>query len=186
MAFLLPIVVAPTIAGLIWRFMLNYEYGIINYFITLLHLPKLVWLADSILAPLSLMIADIWQWTPFMIIILLAGLQSLPDEVIEASIIDGCTGKQSWIYVKLPMIKNVIAIVLLLRVIDTFRVYDIVAMMTRGGPVNATSTLSWNIFIKGFKIFDFDRAAATSLLMLVVVTLITTAIIKFTKFNINE
>lgn len=186
MVFLLPIVVAPTIAGLVWRFMLNYEYGIINYFMTLLHLPKLVWLADSILAPLSLMIADIWQWTPFMIIILLAGLQSLPDEVIEASVIDGCTGKQSWIYVKLPMIKNVIAIVLLLRVIDTFRVYDIVAMMTRGGPVNATSTLSWNIFIKGFTIFDFDRAAATSLLMLIVVTVITTAIIKFTKFSINE
>lgn len=185
MIFLLPIVVASTVVGLIWRFMLNYEYGIINYFFTLIHLPKLVWLANPILAPLSLILVDIWQWTPFMIIILLAGLQSLPTEVIEASVIDGCSGIQAWIYVKLPIIKNVIAIVLLLRIIDTFRIYDIVAMMTRGGPVYASYTLSWNIFTRGFQIFDFGKAAAMSLFMLAVVTLITTSILKITKFEIN-
>lgn len=186
MIFLLPIIVAPTIVGLIGRFMLNYEYGIINYFFTLIHLPKLVWLANPILAPVALMLVDIWQWTPFVIIILLAGLQSLPTEVIEASVIDGCSGIQSWIYVKLPMLKNVIVIVLLLRIIDTFRIYDSVAMMTRGGPVYATSTLSWTIFIRGFQIFDFGKAAVMSLFMLAVVTLLTTIILKITKYEFND
>ena len=185
MIFLLPIVVASTVVGLTWRFMLNYEYGIINYFFKLIHLPKLVWLANPILAPLSLMLVDIWQWTPFMIIILLAGLQSIPTEVIEASVIDGCSGIQAWIYIKLPMIKNVIVIALLLRIIDTFRIYDSVAMMTRGGPVYATNTLSWNIFTRGFRTFNFGKAAAMSLLMLAVVTLIITAISKITEFEIN-
>lgn len=186
MIFLLPIVVAPTVVGLIWRFMLNYEYGIINYFFKLINIPRLGWLANQSLALISIIIADIWQWTPFMIIILLAGLQSLPTEVIEASVIDGCSGIQSWIHVKLPMIKKIIAIVLLLRIIDTFRIYDIVAMMTRGGPVKATSTLSWNIYTRGFLIFDFDKAAAMSLITLVIVTIITTIILKITKFEISE
>lgn len=95
MVFLLPIVVAPTVVGLIWRFMLNYEYGIIKYFFTLINIPRLGWLASQNFALISIIIVDIWQWTPFMIIILLAGLQSLPTEVIKASVINGCSGRQS-------------------------------------------------------------------------------------------
>jgi multiple sugar transport system permease protein len=183
---LLPMVVAPAIAGLMWRFMLNYEYGVINYFFTVLKMQRYAWLASKYLALPALMVTDIWQWTPFMTIILLAGLQSLPDDPLEAAAIDGCSRWQTFWFIILPMLKPVATIAIVLRTIDAFRIYDIIFMMTRGGPVHATTSLSWLIYETGFKTFELHQSASMSWMMLIFVTVIITYILKFTGVNASR
>jgi multiple sugar transport system permease protein len=181
--FLLPVVVAPAISGLMWRFMLNYEYGVLNYFMTVVNLQRHAWLAEKSLALPALIMTDIWQWTPFMTIILLAGLQSLPDEPMEAAQIDGCSSWQRFWQITLPMMKRVTTIALVLRTIDAFRIYDIIFMMTRGGPVHATASLSWIIYERAFKTFELHKSATMSWLMLIIVTVIIMVILRNTKIE---
>ncbi|WP_369018252.1 sugar ABC transporter permease [Thermatribacter velox] len=164
---LVPMMVAPLVVGLMWRYLLNANYGVINYFIK--HFLRIIppeWLSHPSWALPTLIFVDVWQWTPFMFIILLAGIQSLPKYPSEAAQIDGAKGYQILWHITLPLLRPVILVALLLRLIDSFRVYDLVYSMTRGGPINKTETLSWYIYQVGFKFFDFGYAAALSWVML--------------------
>lgn len=181
---LLPIAMAPTVVGLMFRFMMNEQYGVLNYFMELLGFSRQAWLSDINLALPALIITDVWQWTPFMMIILLAGLKGIPDEPYEAAGIDGASPWQMFRYVTIPQLSRIISIALLLRTIDAFRIYDTIYMMTKGGPINVTSTLSWIVYDKGFKFLEFGYGAATSVVMLViVVTLISLAMKKMNLFE---
>lgn len=175
---LLPIVMTPTVVGLMFRFMMNDQYGIFNHFIEGLGLNRTPWLSDIRYALPALIITDIWQWTPFMILIILAGLQGLSEEVYEAVRVDGASKWQTFIYVTLPMLSRIIFIAVLLRTIDSFRAYDTIFMMTRGGPVNATSTLSWIVYDKGFKTLDFGYGSSICVVMLFLIVLILPKVLK--------
>lgn len=166
---LIPIAMAPTVVGLMFRFMLNEQYGVFNYFIELMGFSRTAWLSDPQLALPALILTDVWQWTPFMMIILLAGLKGIPDEPYEAASIDGASAWQSFRYVTIPQLSRIIFIALLLRTIDAFRIYDTIYMMTKGGPINVTSTLSWIVYDKGFKFLEFGYGAAISVVMLILV-----------------
>ncbi|KIL49423.1 carbohydrate ABC transporter permease [Jeotgalibacillus soli] len=181
---MLPIFMAPTVVGLMFRFMMNEQYGVINYFAEVLGFDRTAWLSDPTLALPALIITDIWQWTPFMIIILLAGLQGISDEPLEAAQIDGATKWQALRYVTIPMLSQVIIIAVLLRTIDAFRLYDSIFMMTQGGPVNVTSTLSWIVFDKGFRFLDFGYGAAIAVVMLIIVLILLTLFLK--RFSLFE
>lgn len=175
---LLPIVMTPTVVGLMFRFMMNEQYGILNYFISSLGARRTAWLSDINYALPALIVTDIWQWTPFMLLILLAGLQGLSEEVYEAVRVDGASKWQSFIYVTIPMLSKVIFIAVLLRVIDSFRAYDTVYMMTRGGPINVTSTMSWLVYDKGFRTLDFGFGAAICVVMLIIMLSILPAVLR--------
>lgn len=175
---LLPIVMTPTVVGLMFRFMMNEQYGILNFFISILGAQRTAWLSDINYALPALIATDIWQWTPFMLLILLAGLQGLPEEVYEAVRVDGASKWQAFIYVTVPMLSKVIYIAALLRVIDSFRAYDTVYMMTRGGPINATSTMSWLVYDKGFRTLDFGFGAAICVVMLIIMLSILPAVLR--------
>lgn len=175
---ILPMVLAPLVVGLLWRYMLNVNYGIINYFVKLLGFGPIEFLGSTKWALPSLIMVDVWQWTPFMFLILLAGLQGIPHEVEEAAKVDGANSLQTFIHCLLPLLRYPIAVALLLRVIDAFRVYDIVYMTTRGGPVNATDTMSWHIYNVGFRTLDVSYAAAYAWLMLIVVLVVTAVIVR--------
>jgi multiple sugar transport system permease protein len=181
---LLPIIMAPTVVGLMFRFMFNERYGVINYFVEMLGFERNAWLSDPSLALPTLIATDIWQWTPFMIIILLAGLQGLPNDPIEAAEIDGASKWQIFRYVTVPMLAKVILIAVLLRTIDAFRIYDQIYMMTQGGPVNVTSTLSWLVYDKGFKFLDFGYGAAIAVTVLIIA--VTAVLITLRKFDLFE
>ncbi|MGA2496048.1 MAG: sugar ABC transporter permease, partial [Roseiarcus sp.] len=116
----------------------------------------------------------VWQWTPFTFLILLAALQGVPEDIIEAARIDGARSVRILFDHILPMIRYPIAVALVLRLLDAFRVYDIIYMTTRGGPIDRTQTLSWQIYDVGFKSFDIGYAAAYSWLMLILVVAIST------------
>ncbi len=170
---LIPMMMTPLVVGLMWRYILNPNYGIASFFAkTIFGVIPPEWLSDPRWALPTLIFVDVWQWTPFMFIILLAGIQSLPQDPFEAAQIDGAGKHQVFFHITLPLLRPVILIAILLRVIDTFRVYDLVYSMTRGGPVNITETLSWYIYQTAFKFFDFGYASALSWVMLIITMII--------------
>jgi len=169
-AFLLPAIIAPVVVGLTWRFMLSYDLGTANYFLKAVHLKPFNWLGRPLNALLSVMLIDIWQWTPFAMLIFLAGLESLPLEPYEAARVDGASPWQILKYVTLPQLTPVIAIVLMFRTLDAFKTFDVIYMVTRGGPGNATEVLSYKIWQKAFFQNQLGYAAALSVVAIILAT----------------
>jgi multiple sugar transport system permease protein len=170
---MLPVMVMPLASGLIWFYILNENFGALNWFLTALGSPhRIGFLTDDTLALLSLVLADAWQWTPFVMLVMFAALQSIPEYVYEAAKMDGLNSAQILWRVTLPLLKPAIWIVLLLRVVDAFKMIELVYLMTRGGPGGATETLSWYIYSTGFLDQDLGAAAAQAVVMIVIVTVI--------------
>ena len=176
---LVPMMVAPVVIGYMWRLLYQVEFGPINYMLyAWFGLGPYEWTASARSALLSVVIADVWQWTPFVTLVLLAGLVSLPQELFEVAEIDGATYWQRLRYVTLPLMRRVIAIALLIRLLDAFRELDKIFVMTQGGPGTATETVSYYAYLTGFKYFQVGYAAAMAILLLLVTVLICTAIAK--------
>jgi len=166
--FLMPMMLTPIIIGLMWRFMFHFDTGLVNFFLTVFGFDRIPILAHKTIAFLGVITVDIWQWTPFVLLFIYSGLQSLPLEYFEAAKIDGASSFQVFRYITLPSLKNVIFICLLIRSMDAIREYDKVYTMTYGGPGTSTETISFYIFRQGFRIFDTSYASAASLVLLVV------------------
>ena len=170
-AFLMPAVVAPVVVGLTWRFLFSYDLGPVNFFVSSLGLERINWLGRPASALISVMIVDIWQWTPFAMLIFLAGLESLPLEPYEAAKVDGAHAWQIIRYITLPQLAPIIAVILMFRTLDAFKAFDIIYMMTRGGPGNATEMLSYKIWQKAFFQNKLGYAAAMSVLAIILATI---------------
>ncbi len=167
--FILPMMIAPVAVGLTWRYMFDAQFGLINALLGLFGIAAKSWLAEPGLAFAAIVIADIWQWTPFVFIMMAAALANIDSSVIEASHIDGATWWQMTRLVKLPMIMPVIAITLMMRLIDAFRVLEVIYVLTFGGPGDSTEILALHIYKTAFVGQQLGNAAAISLLLLVVV-----------------
>ena len=170
--FILPMMIAPIAVGLAWRYMFDAQFGLINAVLGLFGIGAKAWLADPTLAFAAIVIADIWQWTPFVFIMMIAALASVDSSVIEASRIDGARWWQMTFRVKLPMIMHVIAITLMMRLIDAFRVLEVVYVLTFGGPGDSTEILALHIYKTAFVGQQLGVASAISVLLLVVVALL--------------
>ncbi|MFC6672720.1 carbohydrate ABC transporter permease [Marinobacterium aestuariivivens] len=179
--FILPMMIAPIVVGLIWKYMYNPQFGILNKMMVGLGLDPILWLSSPDWALWSVIIADIWQWTPFIFILSLAALQSLPSSAMEAAKIDGANGWQTVLYVKIPLMVPVIVVATLLRLIDAFKVLEVIYIMTAGGPGNSTEILSMRIYNEAFVSFELGRAAALSNLLLLLVMLITILMFSYNK-----
>jgi multiple sugar transport system permease protein len=175
---LLPLAAAPIAIGLVWRYMYHSDFGVFNAILAALGLPELNWLGDLQLAMPSIIIFDIWQWTPFVAIITLAGLQSLPKEPFEAAELDGASTWQVLRRLTFPMLTPVLTLIFVLRAIDAVRLYDAVASLTRGGPGAATETLTYYLYRLGLKYFRMDQASAMSLLFLYAVVIFTGIVVR--------
>ena len=167
--FILPMMIAPIAVGLAWRYMFDAQFGLINAVLGLFGIQAMTWLADPTLAFIAIVIADIWQWTPFVFIMMLAALAGVDSAVLEAARIDGARWWQQIFLVKLPMVMHVIAITLMMRLIDAFRVLEVVYVLTFGGPGNSTEILALHIYKTAFVGQQMGVAAAVSVLLLVVV-----------------
>ncbi|MDQ3410650.1 MAG: sugar ABC transporter permease, partial [Chloroflexota bacterium] len=132
------------------------------------------WLSDPEWARVATILVDVWQWTPFVFIIALAGMQSLPTDVIEAAEVDGANWWQSLRYITMPMMAPILWLILMLRTIDAFKVVDVVVAMTQGGPGRATEFMSFYIFRTARRFFDYGGAAAQGFLLLFIVMLLVT------------
>jgi len=143
---LMPMLMAPIVVSMIWKYILHAKVGILNYVLKSLGLPHPAWLSTTPYAMISVILIDVWEWTPFMFLILSAGLASLPREPVEAALIDGATKYQILRHITLPLLKPVIFIAIMLRAMDALKVFDILFVTTRGGPGIATESLTYYIF----------------------------------------
>lgn len=175
---ILPMVMSEVVVGLVWRWIYNAEYGILNYFLDSLGFERLSWLTTPGLAMGSLILTDVWQWTPLVFLVCLAGLKSVPQDSVEAARLDGASWLQIQWHVSLPAIKPIIVSVVLLRLIDCFRFVDKVFIMTYGGPANDTSLLGFRIYLNGFKYFNIGQTAAYSLIYVAMITILVKIMIR--------
>lgn len=170
----MPVVMSFVVVGVLWSWLFNPQFGLINSFLRGLGLDFLVqdWLGDAAVALNSLILVDIWKWYGFHMVIFLAGLQSIPDELYEAARIDGASVWQQFLHVTLPMLQPVMIVNVTISLMGAFNVFDIPFIMTAGGPANATNVMALHIYIRGFKFYRFGYSAALSYVLLVIVTLV--------------
>lgn len=178
--YIIPMVLTPYVIGQTWRFLTDYQYGPIVYGLTLLGFPKISFVGEPFLAINTCILVDVWQWTPFVILILFAGLESLPTEPLEAARIDGASWWQELRYIRVPMMRLAISAVLLIRIMDAFREFDKIFALTAGGPGASTEVLSLYVYRTGFQYFYVGRAAAMALFMLFFIIITSNLYIRFT------
>jgi multiple sugar transport system permease protein len=166
---LLPMVATPVAIALIWALMFNPNLGVLNYFLESLGLPRSLWVADTTLVIPSLVLVDVWQWTPFIALILLAALQGVSQEYYEAARIDGANALQNFWHITLPGIRSAIIVALILRSIDALKTFDIIYVITQGGPGIASETLNVYAFKAGFEFFRAGYAATLLIVLMFVV-----------------
>ena len=168
----MPILVAPVVAAVMWRFMYQPDFGIINYALTSVGLPAVGWLSNPSIALFSIAMIDVWQWTPFVFLTVLAGMYSIPEQYYEAAELDGTNLWRQTLFITIPLLKRVLVIVLLLRLIDLLRAFEIIVATTQGGPGDASYTLPVLIWETAFVSFEIGDAAAASVVLLVLVTVL--------------
>jgi len=180
----LPLVVPPAVTGLMFLLMSDGQFGVLSHYAELIGLIEHTSpiLGTPATALLGVMIADVWQWTPFMVLIFIAGLRALPKEPYEAAAIDGASGLQMFRNLTLPMLSKVIAVAVLIRGIDLFRIYDYIYVMTGGGPGTTTETLS-SYAGRIFTVGNFPYAATLSLIVLI--ALVVTANLAIRIFRVR-
>ena len=179
-SLLVPMMLPTVVVGIVWRLLLNPNFGAINGTLKQLgvNTEGLTWTASPRLAFVAVVAVDVWQWTPFVFLVLLAGLQAIPQEPYEAALIDGSSRWQTFRHVTLPLLKPAILIVLLLRTMDLLRVFDQIFILTEGGPGFATEMISLYIYRTAFRFFDFGYAAAMSFVLLALTNIISVAYLK--------
>jgi len=171
--FIIPVFASPVAMGLTWRYMYQPSYGMVNHLLEQVGLPRINWLASTTWAMPAVVIADVWQWTPFVALIILAGMQSISAEVTEAAELDGLS---QWQYLRrmvMPLIAPVVVVVGLIRLIDAFKTFDIIYIVTRGGPGTATYTLPLHAYATGFSSFLMGQSAAIAWFIVIIVNVLT-------------
>ncbi|KRD68127.1 sugar ABC transporter permease [Ensifer sp. ENS10] len=171
-SFLLPMLVAPVAVALIARQVLNPTMGPLNELMTALGFPNLPFLTQTSWALGSIIAVEVWQWTPFVILMLLAGLQTLPDDVYEAAALENATPWQQFRDITFPMLLPISVAVVFIRLIESYKIIDTVFVMTGGGPGISTETLTLFAYQEGFKKFNLGYTSALSFLFLIVITVI--------------
>jgi multiple sugar transport system permease protein len=185
-AFIVPIMIAPVVVGLLWRYLFDANFGLINHVAQLLGFEPKVWLGTPGLALPAVIITDIWQWTPFMFILFLAGLQSLPKDPVEAAQVDGASTWQVIWQVKIPLLAPVIWVAVLLRIIDAFRSLEVMFIMTFGGPGRETEVLSLLIYKTAFMSQRLGLAAVNALFLLVFIILLSVAFLMVARPTLSK
>lgn len=159
---LIPLATAPVVNAILWRSIYDPSVGPINYLLRLLGFPRISFLSDPLRALLSVIVVDVWITTPFVALVLLAALMSFPQDLVEASKVDGASSWQVFRYLTLPLLSRVISITLLIRSMDAFKTFEIIYSMTRGGPALATNVVSIDLYHIAFRYFKMGKAAAYS------------------------
>jgi len=168
---ILPLVIAPVAAGTLWRMMLNSQMGLTNYLLGFLGIKGPDWLGNADWALVSVIIVDVWMTTPFVLLVALAGLSSIPDELHESAALDGASRWQSFLRIDLPLMAPLLLLTLLFRMLESLLSLDSIYTLTLGGPGYATFTMTYYIYTLGLRSFNLGLAAAASWLFMSFATL---------------
>ena len=183
--FLLPMMLTPAAVGYLGRMLFNETQGPVNDIIGRLGGPAIPWTSNSTLALPSLILVDTWEWTPFMIIVLLAGLQSLPPEVFEAATVDGASAWQTFRNITFPLLLPTSVTVILIRALEAFKLFDIVAVMTGGGPGTSTESVTWYTYLAALTYGRLGYASAMAYSLLIMVTIFCLLFLSATRRGVD-
>lgn len=164
--FILPILVPGIVIGAIWKLMYNFDFGVLNQLLAVVGVRPVDWLGNTATALAAVIVVDVWHWTPFVFLLMLAGLESLPQDVYEAARVDGATFLQELRHVTLPLMLPTIVVTLVFRVIVGVKVFDEIYLLTGGGPGTSTEVVSYTIFRRFFTEGQTGYGAAMSLVVL--------------------
>src|SRR5919201_4486263 len=175
---LVPVMIAPVAVAIEGIVIFNNSWGPLNYVIDQTGAHGPVWLGDRSVALYTILLADVWQWTPFVAIIMSAGLRTLPADVYEAAAVDGAGRLQLFRTLTLPLLQPLIIVTVLIRAMDIFKTFDTVYVMTGGGPGDATETASFYTYLQGLRFFSFGYAAAVSYIQLAIISVVATILVR--------
>jgi multiple sugar transport system permease protein len=179
----LPMLITPIVVGVMWRALLNPDWGLMNWAIGRLGFEPPNWLGSIGMAMKTLILVDVWQWTPFVFLIVFARLQALPQDVFEAAQLDGAGPFATLRYVTLPLLMPAIVFAAVFRAVDAFRSFDLIYGLSYGGPARSTTTLSFFSFQNGFQFQNYGYAAAVAYMMLLILLLGTTVLLRYVQLR---
>lgn len=165
--FILPIMITPLITGLLWSYILNPTLGIMNYLLSLFHLPALDWFGSSDIALYSIVAINVWQWAPFMMLLILAGLNSIPSPLEEVAQLEGASWWQRLINLEIPYISQVVILGIFIRIMENLKMFDLVYATTNGGPGKTTEIVSLLAYRQSFLYYQTGYGAAIAIAILV-------------------
>ena len=180
---LLPMLLTPIVVGVMWRALLNPDWGLVDWVIQSLGLRPPDWLGSVDMAIITLVFVDSWQWTPFVFTVVFARLQTLPTEVFEAANVDGAGPITTFRRITLPMLMPAIVFAAIFRAVDAFRSFDLIYGLSYGGPARGTTTLAFFAFQNGFQFQNYGYAAAVAYAMLLVLVIGTTVILHYVQIR---
>jgi len=184
--FMLPILLPPIVIGSIWRLMYGFDFGLFNYLLSYLGIMPIDWLGDAKIAFISIIILDIWHWTPFSVILLITAIEGIPKDILEAGFIDGTNFLKEAYYLITPLIMPTIIVASLFRFIMSFKVFDEIYLLTQGGPGTATEVVSFSIYETYFESDNIGLGSAMSVTTLILIILIMYAVQKiYIKLRLN-
>jgi multiple sugar transport system permease protein len=164
---IIPMAMTPVVVALFWKIMYDPVLGPVNYFLSFLGISGFQWLGSSSTAFMSVVIVNIWEWAPFSFLVITAGLTSLPKDAYEAAVIDGANAVQILFRLTIPMLKQILLTLVLLRSIEAIKAFDLIFVMTRGGPGTTTQVMPFYLYLRGFQWFDLGYAAALAVFLII-------------------
>ncbi|HSB72954.1 MAG TPA: sugar ABC transporter permease [Candidatus Methylomirabilis sp.] len=184
--YLVPMVVTPVVVGIQWRFLLNAQFGVLTWLLEAVGLPiGGAWLTSPIGAMFWVIVVDIWYYTPMVILLFGAGLESIPPEIRDASRVDGATAWQRTRYIFVPMLRSVLGVTLLIRTIGGLRAFDTILVITEGGPGRSTEVVNLLAYRYGLQYFDMGKASAMGWVMLVLALVLTVLYIRLLRVRVS-
>ena len=184
--FMLPILLPPIVIGSIWRLMYGFDFGLFNYLLSYLGIMPIDWLGDPKMAFISIVILDIWHWTPFSVILLITAIEGIPKDILEAGLVDGTNFLKEAYYLITPLIMPTIIVASLFRFIMSFKVFDEIYLLTQGGPGTATEVVSFSIYETYFESDNIGLGSAMSVTTLILIILIMYVVQKiYIKLRLN-
>lgn len=184
--YILPMMVTPVVVGLLWSYILDPLFGIINYLLGCVGIAPQPWFSDANTALWSVIFVNVWEWSPFMMLICMAALVSIPRDLYEAARIDGARWFQTVIRIELPLIRNIVLVGIIFRVIDNFRMFDIIFATTRGGPGRATEVISLYAYRQIFQYFNAGYGAAAAVTVFIIAMIIGTIAAKLLPKEVHH
>lgn len=183
--FIVPMVLPPVVVALVWKILFTPDISILDWALGLLHLPQPAWLAEPRLALWAIIIADVWEWFPFVMLMLLAALQMLPEEPLEAARLDGASTWQAFRHVTLPLLKPAIVVAALFRLIDSVKAFPHIFIMTGGGPGTATEVTNYYAYLEGFSYTYVGYSSAIIVVMLLATFLMSLALLRVSNREVD-
>lgn len=177
-------VITPVIVGTAWKLMYNPDWGLVSYLLSIVGISHQSFLSSESTVLPAVIFVDVWQWSPLVMVIILAALQGLPMDPYESAKVDGASSFQSFIHITLPLLKPSLLLALLIRTMDSLRTFDVIFSMTMGGPGTSTQNLNLLMYNTGFEFFQISKSATMAIILLVVITLASNFILKV--FNGEE